>query len=593
MSKIKIMDENLANKIAAGEVVERCASVVKELCENSIDAHSTDIKIELISSGVKSIKVTDNGIGMDKEDALLCFTSHATSKVIEEEDLYNLSTLGFRGEALPSIASVSIINLKTSNGEIGVIYELEGGKVVKEENGDLRKGTIIEVKDLFYNTPARLKYLSSLQSELSNISQVINRLALSHTNIRFTLINDGKEVLSTSGSGNLLKAINEIYGVKIAKKMLKLDCENDDYSVFGYISLPEVNKSNRNHLITIVNGRVVRNQELNKAINDAYHKYKPDNRYPIVILKIDVDPVLIDVNIHPSKQDIKFSNFDDLKEMINKKIEKILDNNFLGIDVSTKEVQINNIVQKIENEEKKEEVKEYVMDFSTSDNLIKEEENNYNFTEDKNYNYQETEINEEETAKPFPDIYPIGSVLGTYIVCHNEKGLYLIDQHAAEERVNYEKYKKAMASPVKDTISMLFPINLEYPKDEFIIIQNNLEFIRSLGIDIEEFGKNSFIIKAHPTWFKEGLEEIFISNVLEKIITMNKNFDLERFNDSISAMMACKASIKANTQISLEEMENIISKLKLCKNPYNCAHGRPTIIHYPVYELEKLFKRVM
>ena len=593
MSKIKIMDENLANKIAAGEVVERCASVVKELCENSIDAHSTDIKIELISSGVKSIKVTDNGIGMDKEDALLCFTSHATSKVIEEEDLYNLSTLGFRGEALPSIASVSIINLKTSNGEIGVIYELEGGKVVKEENGDLRKGTIIEVKDLFYNTPARLKYLSSLQSELSNISQVINRLALSHTNIRFTLTNDGKEVLSTSGSGNLLKAINEIYGVKIAKKMLKLDCENDDYSVFGYISLPEVNKSNRNHLITIVNGRVVRNQELNKAINDAYHKYKPDNRYPIVILKIDVDPVLIDVNIHPSKQDIKFSNFDDLKEMINKKIEKILDNNFLGIDVSTKEVQINNIVQKIENEEKKEEVKEYVMDFSTSDNLIKEEENNYNFTEDKNYDYQDTEINEEESVKPFPDIYPIGSVLGTYIVCHNEKGMYLIDQHAAEERVNYEKYKKAMASPVKDTISMLFPINLEYPKDEFIIIQNNLEFIRSLGIDIEEFGKNSFIIKAHPTWFKEGLEEIFISNVLEKIITMNKNFDLERFNDSISAMMACKASIKANTQISLEEMENIISKLKLCKNPYNCAHGRPTIIHYPVYELEKLFKRVM
>lgn len=593
MSKIKIMDENLANKIAAGEVVERCASVVKELCENSIDAHSTDIKIELISSGVKSIKVTDNGIGMDKEDALLCFTSHATSKVIEEEDLYNLSTLGFRGEALPSIASVSIINLKTSNGEIGVIYELEGGKVVKEENGDLRKGTIIEVKDLFYNTPARLKYLSSLQSELSNISQVINRLALSHTNIRFTLTNDGNEVLSTSGSGNLLKAINEIYGVKIAKKMLKLECENDDYSVFGYISLPEVNKSNRNHLITIVNGRVVRNQELNKAINDAYHKYKPDNRYPIVILKIDVDPVLIDVNIHPSKQDIKFSNFDDLKEMINKKIEKILDNNFLGIDVSTKEVQINNIVQKIENEEKKEEVKEYVMDFSTSDNLIKEEENNYNFTEDKNYDYQDTEVNEEETAKPFPAIYPIGSVLGTYIVCHNEKGLYLIDQHAAEERVNYEKYKKAMASPVKDTISMLFPINLEYPKDEFIIIQNNLEFIRSLGIDIEEFGKNSFIIKAHPTWFKEGLEEIFISNVLEKIITMNKNFDLERFNDSISAMMACKASIKANTQISLEEMENIISKLKLCKNPYNCAHGRPTIIHYPVYELEKLFKRVM
>ena len=589
MSKIKVMDQNLANKIAAGEVVEKCASVVKELVENSIDAGSTDIKIELISSGVKSIKVTDNGIGMDEEDALLCFTPHATSKILTEDDLFNLSTLGFRGEALPSIASVSIVSLKTSDSNEGIKYELEGGKLVSKEKSDLRRGTIIEVKDLFYNTPARLKYLSSLQSELSNITNVINKQALSHTNIRFTLINDNKVLLKTDGSGNLLKVINDIYGVKVSKKMLKISCENDDYSVFGYISLPEVNKSNRNHLITIVNNRVVKNQEINKVINDAYHKYKPDNKYPIVVLKIDVDPSLIDVNIHPSKQDIKFSNFNDLKDMLFKEITKILDNNFLGIDISTKSVNVNNIVNNFNTDTvfDNNEYKELVMDFSTSESIVKEEESSYE--------YQDTDLTEEkeEVNTSFPDIYPIGSVLGTYIVCHNDKGMYLIDQHAAEERVNYEKYKKEMANPNKDIINMLFPINLEYTKDEFLIILNNIEFIRSLGIDIEEFGHNSFIIKAHPTWFKEGLEEEFIKNILEKIITMNNNFDLERFNDSISAMMACKASIKANTQISLEEMENIINKLKLCKNPYNCAHGRPTIIHYSTYELEKLFKRVM
>ena len=582
MSKIKIMSENLSNKIAAGEVVEKCASVVKELIENSIDAGSTDIKVELIDSGTKLIKVTDNGSGMDEEDALLCFEAHATSKLLKEEDLFNINTLGFRGEALPSIASVSIVTLKTSNGTSGVTYNLEGGKVISKEKSDLRKGTIIEVKDLFFNTPARLKYLNSLYSELANVISVIDKAALSHTDIRFTLINNDKIVVKTDGSGNLLKAINQIYGVSVSKKMLPLECENDDYEISGYISLPDVNKSNRNHIITIVNGRVVRNSELNKVINDAYHKYKPDNRYPIAVLCISVDPSLTDVNIHPSKQEIKLSNFEDLRDLVFSNVSKVLDNHFLGVDASTKEVNLTNIVKKIEQVEEKpqEEVTELVMDFSSSDNVIKEEEKEY--------------INEEkEEIKPFPKLYPIGQVLGTYIVCHNEKGMYLIDQHAAAERFNYEKYKKAMSDPKHETISMLFPMNLEYPKDEFLIIKNNLEFIRSLGIEIEEFGESSFVIKAHPTWFKEGLEEIFIRNVLEKIITMDKHFDLERFNDSISAMMACKASIKANTDISLEEMQRIIDDLETCKNPYNCAHGRPTIIHYPTYELEKLFKRVM
>ena len=588
MSKIKVMSESLANKIAAGEVVEKCASVVKELVENSIDAGSTEIKIELLSSGTKSIKVIDNGSGMDEEDALLCFSSHATSKIKSEDDLFNINTLGFRGEALPSIASVSNVILKSSNGSSSIMYELEAGVKVKKEKCDLRKGTSIEVKDLFYNTPARLKYLSSLYTELSNITQVINRAALSHTNIRFTLVNDGNIVLRTSGSGNLLKTINDIYGIKVAKKMLLVKGETDDYEIYGYISLPEVTKSNRNHIITIVNGRVVRNSELNKVINDAYHKYKFDNRYPIVVLNIDVDPSLTDVNVHPSKMDIKFSNFDDLKELVYEKIKEALNTHFLAPTVDNNLVKVDNIVEAIDtkNLDNNLEVKEYVLDFSDSEKIIKEEENDYN--------YQPVDLDfEKEEKREFPMMEPVGQVLGVYIVCHSEKGMYLMDQHAAAERINYEKYKKAMANPTKDTISMLFPINLEYPKDEFLIIKEHMDFIKSLGIDIEEFGMNSFIIKAHPTWFKEGLEEVFVRNCLEKIITMNKNFDLERFNDSISAMMACKASIKAGDPISMEEMKALIERLKKCENPFNCAHGRPTIIHYPKYELDKLFKRAV
>lgn len=576
MGKIKVMSENLANKIAAGEVIEKCASVVKELIENSIDAGASEIKVELIDSGTKLIKVVDNGSGMDEEDAEMCFGTHATSKLLKEDDLYSINTLGFRGEALPSIASVSIVTLTTSNGETGIKLNLEGGKIISKEKGDLRKGTIIEVKDLFYNTPARLKYLNSLPSELSSITAVINHAALSHPDIRFILSNNDKVILRTDGSNNLLKVINEIYGSTVAKKMLEISGENDDYEVHGYISLPDENKSSRNHMITLVNGRVVRNTDLNRVINDAYHKYKPDGRYPITVLEIETDPSLIDVNIHPSKLDIKFSNFEDLKELVFNLIEKALDNHFLGVDISTKEV---NIVKYTE--EPKEEIhthEELTLDLSNFE--VSEPETKY-------------EKSEESDIKPFPNLTVIGSVLGTYIVCHNEDGMYLIDQHAAAERFNYEKFKRLLKDPGKDRINLLIPINLEYTKDEFITLKNNIDIVRNIGIEIEEFGESSFIVRSHPTWFKEGFEEYFVKNILESIINNAKNFDLEKFNDSLAASLACHSSIQANTQISIEEMNQVIKDLKTCKNPYNCAHGRPTIIHYPKYELEKLFKRVM
>ena len=324
MSKIQVMDDILANKIAAGEVVEKTMNVVKELVENAIDAESTEITIKLIDSGVKEIEVSDNGIGMDEADAKLAFQRHATSKLKKLEDLFYIESLGFRGEALPSIASVSNIRLKTSNGEVGTLLTLSGGENLKVERADLQKGTTITVTDLFYNTPVRLKYLKNLYVELANIVEYMNKMVLSYPNIKFTLINNDKVLLKTDGNGDLLKVIYEIYGVDITKKMIPLTCENDDYYIHGYISYPEVTKPNRNSITTLVNGRVIKNNELNKCIVDCYHTYIHKDRYPVIVLNIDVDPILIDINIHPTKMDIKFSKMDTLKELLTKQISETL-----------------------------------------------------------------------------------------------------------------------------------------------------------------------------------------------------------------------------------------------------------------------------
>ena len=570
MSKIHLMDEILANKIAAGEVVEKCVSVVKELVENSIDAKASIIKVELKDAGTQLIKVTDNGIGMDEEDSLMAFQRHATSKIIDESDLYRISTLGFRGEALPSIASVSNVTLKTCSKNIGTIVNISGGKVLSVTKGDARIGTIIEIKNLFYNTPARLKHIKSLYSELANITEYMNKIAFSHPNIKFTLTNNDNKILETDGRGDLLKTIKDIYGLEVAKKMYKVKSNLDDYEIEGYISYPSVNRSNKNHMITIVNGRVVKNYDLNRTINDSYHSYKPDNRYPIVVININVDPSLIDVNIHPTKMDIKFSKMNELLDEISTMIKNTIGTKNLIPKVTAPVVEKKHYEQFVLDFNKKEEVYEQEL-FINEDLTIKEEV--------------------EDEKKELEAMYPVGIVHGTYIICQNELGMYLIDQHAAKERINYEIYKEKLGNPKKDSLPLLFPITIEYPSNEFIILKENFEFIRSLNIDINEFGINSIIIKSHPTWLPKGHEEEAIKKILDLIINIEKNFTIEKFNEKLATTLACKMSIKANTNITIKEMERLISDLRKCDNPYNCPHGRPTIIFYSTYELEKLFKR--
>ena len=580
MAVIKIMDEILSNKIAAGEVVERCSSVVKELVENSIDAKATEIKIELKESGIKEIKVIDNGIGMDKDDAIMSFNRHATSKIIDEDDLYHIHTLGFRGEALASIASVTNVDLYTSKGDVGTHVNIKGGKVVVVENCDARVGTIISVKDLFFNTPARLKHLKSLYTELSNIMDYMNKIALSHPEIRFIVTNDSKELLRTDGSGNLLKCIKNVFGINIAKKMLEIDASNSDYKIEGFISLPEVYKTNRNSIVTIVNGRIVRNTELNRTINDSYHTYKPDNYYPVVVLNIIVDTSLVDVNIHPTKMDIKFGNIEELLNLVSDEIKNKLKRQML----------IPKIEEKKEIEKEKKNYEEIKLDFDVP--MVNEIEEEYIINDDLIIEEDvNKDIKKEEVTETMPIMYPIGLVHGTYIICQNEIGMYIIDQHAAKERVNYEIVKDKLNNKKVESIPMLFPLTIEYTSSEYIILRENFDFLKELNFEIEEFGINSIIVKSHPVWLPKGNEDNSIKKILELVIAKEKNFNLDKFNDNVAATMACKMSIKANTAITMEEMENLINDLRKCKNPFNCPHGRPTVIYYSKNDLEKLFKR--
>ena len=599
MSKIQVMDEILANKIAAGEVVEKCMNVVKELVENSIDAKSTEISIKLIDSGVKEIEVQDNGIGMDENDAKMAFMRHATSKLKNLDDLFNIESLGFRGEALPSIASVSNVRLKTSDGEKGTLVTLNGGKDLKVERSDLQQGTTITVSDLFYNTPVRLKYLKNLYVELSHIVEYVNKMALSYPHIKFTLINNDKVLLQTDGNGDLLKVIYGIYGIDITKKMIPIEGENDDYYIHGFISYPEVTKGNRNSITTLVNGRVIKNNELNKCIVDCYHTYIHKDRYPVIVLNIDVDPILIDINIHPTKMDIKFSKMDTLKELVVNLLTKRLEELTLIPEVTVRDsYSVSEVHRQITLKETEDEKKlkkdDTVYEEMQLDFEIQEEKKEYEkqekqeLVENLPFELEEKEEVQEEKTR-IKKMIPRGVVLMTYIVAENEDGMYLIDQHAAAERINYEKILKGLnEEPI--VVDLLIPIKIELRPDEFILAKERFDLLEKYGFSVSEFGFNTIIIRSHPAWISEDKAEDVIRKIVDIIIEKG-SFDFDQFVWRLAATTACRMSVMANTYISPEEQEWILENIRYCENPFTCPHGRPTIITYTRYELERLFKR--
>ena len=581
MSKIKVMDEILANKIAAGEVVEKTMNVVKELVENSIDAESTIITIDLIDSGVKEIKVSDDGIGMDREDATTSFLRHATSKLLEVEDLFNIESLGFRGEALPSIAAVSKVELTTSDQQVGTKVVIDGGKIIDCSNSDLSKGTTIIVKDLFYNTPVRLKYLKNLNTELANIIDYVNKMALAYPKIKFSLTNNGKMLLQTTGDGDILKVIYNIYGVDVTKKMIEVNNSNDDYYISGYISYPEIARSNRNAITTLVNGRVIKNNLLNKVIIDSYHTYIPKDKFPIIVLNIDVDPILIDINIHPTKMDIKFSKFDELEKLINEEIKKKLESLLLIPNIAVRNETTIEEVSKINPDLEKEPI--------ATKQITNYDELTLNL-DDIDVNESTTNYENSEEHYRIKKMNPKGIVFLTYIIAENEDGMYIIDQHAAAERINYENVLKEITKDNPIIIDLLVPIKIELPSNEYLILKQKLDILINFGFKIEEFGTNTFIIRSHPNWIKEGYEEEDIRKVIDIILT-NDKFDLDKFVWRLSATQACRMSIKANDYINYEDQVYLLDTLRKCENPFTCPHGRPTIITYTKHDLEKLFKR--
>lgn len=585
MGKIKVMSESLSNKIAAGEVVEKVSSVVKELVENSIDAGSNIIEVSLVDAGIKEIKVIDNGKGMDKEDALLCFSPHATSKIRNENDLFFINTLGFRGEALPSIASVSDVFLDTSNRSDSTLVHIKGGKLESNEVGTVSKGTKIIVRDLFFNTPARLKFLKSYYTELNGVVSLIEKLSLSHPDISFKLSSDNKELIKTSGSNDLLKTIYEIYGYNVSKNMVYIEGHNDDYDINGYVSNINITKSTKKDMITLVNGRIVNNSYVNRIIKDAYHTYLAVDKYPIVVINILVDPTIVDVNIHPTKQDIKFGKMETLEELLFSLIRDKLMN-------------INNMFKAYD--ETKYEVsnsEEYVL----NDNLVVKEEYDKPVIEESKMSFNMNEessgyeavIDTQEVKNEKPSLlHPIGLAMGTYLFASDEECVYMIDIHAANERINYEKLLNALKESVVHKTSMLFPITIEFTKNEFMTIMEKKEFITNLGISFDEFGVNTIRVYEHPTYFREGYEEESLRRVFDLIVSIDKDFDRVKFNEQLAINLSCKMSVKANTFIGSLEQETLLKRLFECEFPYTCPHGRPTIIKYTKYELEKLFKRV-
>ncbi|UXS28430.1 DNA mismatch repair endonuclease MutL [Staphylococcus delphini] len=645
MGKIRTLHTSLANKIAAGEVVERPSSVVKELLENSIDAGATEINIEVMESGVASIRVVDNGSGILQDDLGLVFHRHATSKLLEDDDLFHIRTLGFRGEALASIASVAKVTLQTStDGVAGYEVYAEEGEIMSEKPAKARKGTDIRVDALFYNTPARLKYIKSLYTEMGKITDIVNRMAMSHPDIRIALSNDGKKILQTNGSGRTNEVMAEIYGMKVARDLIRIEGDTSDYHLTGYVAKPEHSRSNRHYISLFINGRYIKNFLLNKAVQEGYHTLMMIGRYPIVYLNIEMDPILVDVNVHPTKLEVRLSKEDQLFDLIVAKIREAFKDQLLipkndlkskyepkkvleqfeqqkmafdqqqvaqtEISPSNNEMTIDDEPAPYTHTAEMSETAETSATSEASDDYANRQRallndmlhaptttNEVNSTDDSS---DKADISEMQQNHPQPSDKPkrrvpymevVGQVHGTYIIAQNDEGMYLIDQHAAQERIKYEYYRDKIGEVYNENQSLLIPLTFNFSKDEQLIIEQHLDQLREAGIFLEPFGGHDYIVDSYPVWFPQENVEEMIKDMIEYVIR-HKKVDIAKFREEAAIMMSCKRSIKANHYLKPNEMADLIDQLGEMEDPFTCPHGRPVIINFSNYELERLFKRI-
>ncbi|WP_202808869.1 DNA mismatch repair endonuclease MutL [Staphylococcus equorum] len=649
MGKIKELQTSLANKIAAGEVVERPGSVVKELLENAIDAQATEINIEVEQSGVASIRVVDNGTGIHIEDLGLVFHRHATSKLDADDDLFHIRTLGFRGEALASISSVSKVTLKTctDNQEGQEIY-VENGEILNQKPAKAKQGTDILVESLFYNTPARLKYIKSLYTELGKITDIVNRMAMSHPDIRISLISDGRTILKTNGSGRTNEVMAEIYGMKVAKDLVHITGETSDYRLEGYVAKPEHSRSNKHYISIFINGRYIKNFLINKAILEGYHTLLMVGRFPICYINIEMDPILVDVNVHPTKLEVRLSKEDQLFELIVEKIrEAFKDRILIPQNDMNKLTQKNKVLDKFEQQKIDFEKRKQQRDATHSTNLNFDLDDNQpnetkqsnqsldntlsspNTTPDDSYSVQEStydyaktqrdvlnDMEEQDitdTLAPSEDVAEasdikgsissnpsqripymevVGQVHGTYIIAQNENGMFMIDQHAAQERIKYEYFREKIGDVSNEIQNLLIPLTFRFSKDELMIINQHVEELDKVGVHLEPFGGNDYIVDSYPVWFPAAEAEEIIKDMIEYVLE-HKKVNVKKIREEAAIMMSCKKSIKANHYLKNNEMADLVNQLRETEDPFTCPHGRPIIINFSNYELERLFKRII
>lgn len=645
MGKIKELQTSLANKIAAGEVVERPGSVVKELLENAIDAQATEINIEVEQSGVASIRVVDNGTGIEIDDLDLVFHRHATSKLDADDDLFHIRTLGFRGEALASISSVSKVTLKTctDNQEGQEIY-VENGEVLNRKPAKAKRGTDILVESLFYNTPARLKYIKSLYTELGKITDIVNRMAMSHPDIRISLVSDGKTIIKTNGSGRTNEVMAEIYGMKIAKDLVHVTGDTSDYHLEAYFAKPEHSRSNKHYISIFINGRYIKNFLLNKAILEGYHTLLMVGRYPICYINIEMDPILVDVNVHPTKLEVRLSKEDQLYELIVNKIREAFKDRILipqnDMDKMTKKNKVvnqfeqqkmdfekrqqqNNFEQNIEqtadsnmhneNDTSVGNEASYINQHNDEQNRIQESQNDYKKIQNEllydlettNNDATDNEVSVEDnsdndikghvSASPtrrIPYMEIVGQVHGTYIIAQNENGMFMIDQHAAQERIKYEYFREKIGDVVNESQNLLIPLTFHFSKDELMIINQYKDELDKVGVHLEPFGGHDYIVDSYPVWFPQEEAEEIIKDMIEYVLE-HKKVDVRKIREEAAIMMSCKKSIKANHYLKNNEMADLVNQLRETEDPFTCPHGRPIIINFSNYELERLFKRIV
>lgn len=653
MPKIHVLDEHLTNMIAAGEVVERPANIVKECMENSLDAGATSISVEVREGGISGITITDDGCGMDPQDARLAFCRHATSKLMSEDDLFNIGTMGFRGEALPSIASVAEVVIRTDNGETGTRLHYAYGELTESETGRFPAGTMIEVTGLFVRTPARFKYLKRPAYEFSIIADIVNKIALSHPDVRITLTHDGRTVFSASGSGSRQEILYQMYGREVAAAAVAVDEKSDDFHITGYVVQPKISRASRHYMFLSVNGRIIRSKQLQDALIDAYADFMPPGRYPIAILDVEVDTQLVDVNVHPNKWEVKIAKQPELAQLIRDSVRRVFD-----IQLRTVEIKPENIERPVPNAFEREAM---AMERRELSERSYEKPENSRFEDQIPRKFRDPqpdpqlslfegaadeapaqptfavrESPEPTVQTPFPGTgqpaqgedqvretaagqpleYPvpvtpkyqeevspqaqgkaffhalrvIGQLRDSYILCEGPQGLVVIDQHAAQERYHYEQLQEKLLKPDGKTQPLMIPILLKAGPRILANLAQIDEMTAAFGIRFEAFGTDQVIVRELPVWMASTDEQGFLQDLLDQFDTRQQT-DIAALRKHVIATMACHSSIRFNRPLSLPEMERVIEDLQKCRQPYHCPHGRPTVITLSDDRLRKEFER--